>query len=105
MIDWLRTVKSAHFHKKAKRLPKKAIVDLFRAIRQNSEAPSNNIFHHVKESLGQASWSALAFLYERDPSFFDSPDAGEPGKSQSCQQNIPSGKLRHMPSSAKELAG
>src|SRR6267378_4040314 len=74
MIDWLRTLKSAHFYKKAKRLPKKAIVDLFRTIRQNSEAPSNNIFHHVKESLGQASWSALAFLYERDPSFLDPPD-------------------------------
>jgi hypothetical protein len=74
MIDWLRTTKSAHFHKKAKRLPKKAIVDLFRSIRQNSEAPSNNIFHHVKKSHGQASWSALAFLYERDPSFLDSPD-------------------------------
>jgi hypothetical protein len=74
MIDWLRTAKSAHFHKKAKRLPKNAIVDLFRTIRQNSEAPSNNIFHHVKEALGHASWSALAFLYERDPSFLDSPD-------------------------------
>ncbi len=74
MIDWLRTAKSAHFHKKAKRLPKKAVVDLFRAIRQNSEASSNNIFHHVKESLAQASWSALAFLYERHPSFLDSPD-------------------------------
>jgi hypothetical protein len=74
VIDWLRTAKSAHFQKKAKRLPKKAIVDLFRTIRQNSEAPSNNIFHHVKESLGHGSWSALAFLYERDPSFLDSPD-------------------------------
>jgi hypothetical protein len=74
VIDWLRTAKSAHFQKKAKRPPKKAIVDLFRTIRQNSEAPSNNIFHHVKESLGHASWSALAFLYERDPSFLDSPD-------------------------------
>jgi len=74
MIDWLRTSKSAHFQAKAKRLPKKAIVDLFRAIRQNSEAPSNNIFLHVKEPLGHASWSALAFLYERDPAFLDSPD-------------------------------
>jgi hypothetical protein len=74
MIDWLRTTKSANFQAKAKRLPKKAIVELFRTIRQNSEAPSNDIFRHVKESLGHASWSALAFLYERDPSFLDTPD-------------------------------
>jgi hypothetical protein len=74
MIDWLRTGKSANFHAKAKRLSKNAIADLFRTIRQNSEAPSNNIFTHVKEPLGHATWSALAFLYERDPSFLDSPD-------------------------------
>lgn len=74
MIDWLRISKSANFQARAKRLPKKAIVDLFRTIRQNSEAPSNDIFRHVKESLGHASWSALAFLYERDPSFLDTPD-------------------------------
>jgi len=74
MIDWLRTTKSANFQLKAKRLPKNAIVDLFRAIRQNSEAPSQNIFHHVKEPLGHASWSALAFLSERDPAFLDVPD-------------------------------
>jgi len=74
MIDWLRTTKSANFQLKAKRLPKSAIVDLFRAIRQNSEAPSQNIIHHVKEPLGHASWSALAFLSERDPAFLDVPD-------------------------------
>jgi hypothetical protein len=74
VIDWLRAAKSAHFHKKAKRLPKKAVGDLFRSIRQTSEAPTNNIFHHVKESLGQALWSALSFSYDRDPSFLDLPD-------------------------------
>lgn len=74
MIDWLRAAKSAHFHKKTKRLPKKAIVDLFRSIRQTSEAPTNNIFRHVKEALGQASWSALSFSYDRDPSFLDLPN-------------------------------
>jgi hypothetical protein len=74
MIDWLRTSKSAHFQAKARRLPKKAIVDLFRTIRQNSEAPSNNIFLNVRQPLGHASWSALAFLYERDPAFLDSSD-------------------------------
>jgi hypothetical protein len=74
MIDWLRTAKSAHFQAKARRLPKKAIVDLFRTIRQDAEAPSNNIFLHVKEPLGHAYWSALALLYECDPAFLDSPD-------------------------------
>jgi len=74
MIDWLRATKSANFYKKTKRLSKKAVVDLFRTVRQSSEAPSRNIFHHVKESLGHASWSALAFLYERDPAFLDLPE-------------------------------
>ncbi len=73
MIDWLRTAKSAYFYKKRKRLPKTAIIELFRAIRQNSDAPSNNIFHHIKEPLGHASWSAIAFFFERDPVFLDLP--------------------------------
>ena len=74
MIDWLRVAKSANFYTKAKRLSKKAVVDLFRTIRQASEAPARNIFRHVKESFGHASWSALAFLYERNPSFLDVPE-------------------------------
>lgn len=73
MIDWLRVTKSANFHKKARRLSKKAVGDLFRTIRQTAEARSRNIFHHIKESLGPASWSALSFLYERDASFLDHP--------------------------------
>ncbi len=74
MIDWLRTAKSAYFCKKRKRLPKKAIIELFRSIRQNAEAPSNNIFRHVKVPLAHGSWSAIAFFYERDPAFLDLPD-------------------------------
>src|SRR5579859_4112538 len=74
MIDWLRATKSANFYNKTKRLSKKAILDLFRAIRQNSEAPSRNIFHHVKESFNHASWSAVAFPYERDPTFLNCPE-------------------------------
>jgi hypothetical protein len=73
MIGWLRTAKSAYYYKKRKRLPKTAIVELFRAIRQKSETPSNNIFRHVKQPLGHASWSAIAFFYERDPAFLDGP--------------------------------
>jgi hypothetical protein len=74
MIDWLRVTKSANFYRKTKRLSKKAVADLFRTIRQNSEAPSRNIFQHVKEPLNHASWSALAFLFGREPAFLDSPD-------------------------------
>jgi len=50
------------------------VIDLFRTIRQSSESPSRNIFYHVKEPLVHASWSALSFLYERDPAFLDCPD-------------------------------
>jgi hypothetical protein len=73
MIDWLRSAKSANFYKKRKRLSKAAMTELFRTIRQNSDTPSQNVFHHVKQSLGHASWSALAFFYERDPSFLELP--------------------------------
>lgn len=73
MINWLRAFKSANFYGKRRRLTKKAISDLFREIRQNSESPSKNIFQHVKETTGHSSWSALAFTYERDPAFLDLP--------------------------------
>jgi hypothetical protein len=74
MIDWFRATRSANFYRKTKRLSKKAVVDLFRAIRQNSEAPSRNIFHEIKEPFNHALWSAVAFPYERDPAFLDCPD-------------------------------
>src|SRR5208337_3287822 len=74
MIDWLRATKSANFYRKTKRLSKKAVVDLFRTIRQNSEAPSRIICHHVKEPFNHTSWSTVAFLYERSPAFLDAPD-------------------------------
>ena len=75
MIDWLRSSKSANFYKKRKRLPKAAITELFRAIRQNSDTPSQNVFHHVKQPLAHASWSAIAFFYERAPSFLELPES------------------------------
>jgi hypothetical protein len=73
MIDWLRTGKSGNFYKKQKRLPKAAIVDLFRTIRQSSRSPTNNLFQHLKEQEGDAEWSALSFFYERDPFFLALP--------------------------------
>jgi hypothetical protein len=74
MIDWLRSAKSANFYKKRRRLPKAAITELFRTIRHNSDTPSQNVFHHVKQPLGHASWSAIAFFYERAPSFLELPE-------------------------------
>ena len=71
---WLRSAKSANFYKKRRRLPKAAITELFRTIRQNSDTPSQNVFHHVKQPLGHASWSAIAFFYERAPSFLELPE-------------------------------
>jgi hypothetical protein len=73
MINWLRVAKSAYFYKRKRRLPKNAIVELFRALRQNSQTPSNNIFQHVKEIFAGTSWSAIAFSHERDPSFLELP--------------------------------
>lgn len=77
MIDWLRTTKSANFYKKRKRLPKKAIADLFRDVRERYGAVSRNIFHYVKEGYRNSFWSAIAFPYERDPSFLEAPEGQE----------------------------
>jgi hypothetical protein len=74
MIDWLRAAKSAHFYKKRKRIPKAAIEELFRDIRERSDAATRNIFSHVKEQHGHSQWSAIAFFYERDPSFLVYPE-------------------------------
>ena len=73
MIDWLRAQKSSNFYVRRKRLPKAAVVDLFREIRQSSDSPSNNIFLHVRETLGDARWSAISFFYERKPLFLELP--------------------------------
>jgi hypothetical protein len=74
MIEWLKAAKSAHFYKKRKRLPKTAIEELFRSIRERSDAVTRNIFSHVKEQYGHSQWSAIAFFYERDPSFLVYPE-------------------------------
>lgn len=70
MIDWLRTTQSAYFFKKKIKLPKKAIAETFKDIRSAADTPTNrNVFLHVKESLGQANWSAISFYFERIPAF------------------------------------
>lgn len=70
MIDWLRTTQSAYFYKKKLKLPKKAIAEAFKDIRKAAEPATNrNVFLHVKETLGQAHWSAISFYFERTPAF------------------------------------
>lgn len=84
MIDWLRTTKSAHFYKKRKRLSKAAVEELFRNIRENSEAVTRNIFSHVKEQYGHSQWSAIAFFFQRDPSFFVYPENHDHTRERIC---------------------
>lgn len=84
MIDWLRTAKSGYFYKKRKRLSKAAIGELFRKVRENSQAVTRNIFNHVKEQYGLSHWSAIAFFFERDPSFFVYPDNHDHIKERIC---------------------
>jgi hypothetical protein len=54
--------KSANFYKKRKRLPKAVITELFRAIRQNSDSPSQNVFHHVKQPLIDQNIESSTFI-------------------------------------------
>jgi hypothetical protein len=84
MIDWLRAAKSAHFYKKRKRIPKAAIAQLFRCIRDRSDAATRNIFSHVKEQHGHSQWSAIAFFYERDPSFLAYPEGHDHTRERIC---------------------
>jgi len=76
MLDWLRASKSGHFYGKRTRLPKQAVADLFRTVRQSHLRPSNNVFTHVKERHGSATFSAISFFFEREPAFLEHPAAG-----------------------------
>jgi hypothetical protein len=84
MIDWLRTTTTAYFYKKRKRLPKIAIGDLFRTIRNSSDAVGRNVFNHIKEQYSHSQWSAIAFFYERDPSFLAYPEGYDHTKERIC---------------------
>jgi len=84
MIDWLRTTTTAYFYKKRKRLPKVALADLFRAIRNSSDPVGRNVFYHVKEQHSHSQWSAIAFFYERDPAFLVYPEGHDHTKERVC---------------------
>ena len=73
MISWLKLVKSAHFYRRKRSLPKKAMADTFRAMREAVNAPSKNLFFHLKESHDGATWSAICFFFDREPRFLEVP--------------------------------
>src|SRR4051812_35039575 len=77
MITKLRVAKSAYFFRKLQRIPKQAVAKLFTDLRSDHENPSKAIFRHVKEKHGKATFSAIAFYYDRDPSFLDLPAGHE----------------------------
>src|SRR5690348_9518714 len=72
MINWLKTAKAAHFYKATRRVPASAINRLFKALRIESLNPSQHLFRHAKEAFQGATWSAIAFFYERRVSFLES---------------------------------
>lgn len=71
MINWLKTTKTANFYKAPRSIPASAISRLFRALRNDSLDPSRNLFHHVKSTFEDASWSAISFFHERRVSFLE----------------------------------
>lgn len=73
MIGELEAGKSGYFYKLTRPLSAHAITELFRDVRAAHKAPSNNHFHHVREPLGNALWSAVCFMFERKPAFLGAP--------------------------------
>src|SRR3954470_17378704 len=69
MIDALRVGKTANFYGLKRPLSHAAVDDLFRRIRAGQPSASQNLFYHRRVRAGGAFWSAIAFLYDRSPSF------------------------------------
>ena len=72
MINWLKATKTANFYKAPKSIPVSAIVRLFGTLRNDSLNPSKNVFRHVKSTLDDAAWSAIAFFHEHRVPFLES---------------------------------
>jgi hypothetical protein len=71
MIEDLLVGKTASFFMLGRRLSDKAIRDLFTAVRAGQPTAGNAIFRHERESIGDARWSAICFMYDSTPSFLD----------------------------------
>lgn len=69
MINNLRVAKTANFHSLRRSLSNAAVDELFRQVRAAQPSASQNLFHHRRERIGDAVWSAISFLYDRSPAF------------------------------------
>ncbi|MCJ9749672.1 hypothetical protein MOV61_02940 [Neorhizobium sp. BETTINA12A] len=71
MIDNLTVSKSAAFFTVRRNLTDKTVEDLFTALRKSHGTSANNVFRHIRESQGNARWSAICFEYSTSPAFLN----------------------------------
>ncbi|MGB7371763.1 hypothetical protein [Erythrobacter sp.] len=71
MIEHLSIGHAGHFFVRRRRITKRALNELFKAVRGGAEDPSRNLFKVVRAPNGDSFYSAIAFSYERRPAFFD----------------------------------
>lgn len=70
MIEHLVVARSAYFYRGKRRLSQNAIDGLFRTVRAQAIAPSQNLFRLVRSPMADALYSAICFSYERPVAFF-----------------------------------
>lgn len=75
MIDHLTVGRAAYFYRRKRRLSHDAVERLFRSVRAQAKAPSQNLFRVNRAELGDAIYSALCFSFEREPAFLE-PESG-----------------------------
>lgn len=71
MIEHLVIGRSAYFYRKKRRLSQDAIDRLFRTVRAQATAPSQNLFRFVRSPMGATLCSAICFSFERPVAFLD----------------------------------
>jgi hypothetical protein len=69
LIENLRVGKTANFHRIKRALSHTTVDELFRQVRAAQPSASQSIFLHRRERTHGVIWSAIAFLYDRNPSF------------------------------------
>jgi hypothetical protein len=77
MIDRLRVGASANFYRLRRRLSTASVSVLFRQLRASARSPSQNLFRHTRERTNGATWSAISFFEDRDPSFLRPPPGNQ----------------------------
>lgn len=75
MIGHLSVGRAGYFYARKKRLSNVAMNALFRALRSNAQAPSQNLFRANRVKLDGLTYSAICYSFERLPAFLD-PEAG-----------------------------